>query len=534
MRDSNRPWWQTGVIYQVYPRSFHDSDGDGIGDLNGIAGKLDYLVSLGVDAVWLSPFYRSPMADFGYDVSNHRDVDPIFGTLDDFDRLVTASHQRGLRLIVDFVPNHTSDQHAWFAESRASRVSPKRDWYVWRDPGPDGGTPNNWLSVFGGPAWSLDAASGQYYLHSFLKEQPDLNWRNPEVEAAMFSVLNFWMDRGVDGFRIDVAHAIMKDPAERDNPLSTGRQQAHKSLGEYDSQIHLYDKGHEDVHRVFRDLRRIVDHHNPDRTRVAIAEIHEFDLGAWARYFGDDGDGLHMTFNFGLMKAPWTARGIRQHVEAIERAVPADQWPNYVLGNHDDTRLATRYGVESSRLAAMLLLTLRGTPTLYYGDELGMEETVIPADCEQDPWGLAVPGLGRDGCRTPMPWKSGPQGGFSSGIPWLPLGDPGVNVTAAEAEPDSILHLYRRLLALRRGRKALNQGIFESFDGGDPECFCFVRARDGEQLFVVLNFSSDSRTVTLPEPAAMRIKTSGPATGNLRRVVSLDPWQGAVLEPGKD
>ncbi len=531
MQEVTAPWWQTGVIYQIYPRSFSDSNGDGIGDLDGITARLDYVAKLGVDAVWLSPFYRSPMVDFGYDVSDYCDVDPIFGTLDGFDRLVEAARERGLRLIVDFVPNHSSDQHSWFAESKASRVNAKRDWYVWRDASPGGGLPNNWLSVFGGPAWTLSETTGQYYLHSFLKEQPDLNWRNPRVERAMFDVLRFWMDRGVDGFRIDVAHAIMKDPAERDNPLSPGDQQAHKSLGAYDTQFHLYDKGHEDIHRVFTDMRRVVDGHDSERTRVTIAEIHEFDLDAWARYFGADGGGLHMTFNFALMKAPWTAEGIREHVEEIERVVPPGEWPNYVLGNHDDTRLATRYGPESARLAAMLLLTLRGTPTLYYGDELGMQETHIPPDREQDPWGLRVPGLGRDGCRTPMPWTGEANGGFTSGDPWLPLGDSDVSVAAAEKDPGSLLHLYRNLLAMRRNRGALNHGSFEFFDGGDPECFCFVRSQGADRVFVALNFSGSHRTVSLPEPARTLLGTTGPPHRPGPRKVLLSPWQGAILEP---
>ncbi|RMF61789.1 MAG: alpha-amylase, partial [Bacteroidetes bacterium] len=296
------PWWQTGVIYQIYPRSFKDSNGDGIGDLGGVLEKLDYLSdTLGVDAIWLSPFYPSPMADFGYDVADYTDVDPIFGDLATFDALVAEAHRRGLRVIIDIVPNHTSDRHPWFIASRSSRDNPKRDWYVWRDPAPDGGPPNNWLSVFGGPAWEYDETTGQYYLHSFLKEQPDLNWRNPEVRRAMFDVFRFWLERGVDGFRIDVAHYIMKDPLFRDNPPNPHRGDYHKDMGEYDTQLHLYDKGHEDVHEVFRELRRLLDDYSRDRPRFAVGEIHIFDWNAWVRYYGDNLDELHMPFNFALL-----------------------------------------------------------------------------------------------------------------------------------------------------------------------------------------------------------------------------------------
>src|SRR5437879_4455703 len=330
-------WWQHAVVYQVYPRSFQDTNGDGVGDIPGVTQRLDYLrETLRVDALWLSPFYPSPMADFGYDVADYTDVDPLFGSLDDFDRLVTEAHRRGLKVIIDWVPNHTSDQHAWFQESRASRDSAKRDWYVWRDPKADGSPPNNWLSVFGGTAWTLDAGTGQYYLHSFLAQQPDLNWRNPEVRAAMFDSVRFWLERGVDGFRIDVAHMIMKDPGLRDNPPNPDAAgQMHKSMGDFDSQIHLYDRGHADVHEVYRDLRRMLDSYSAESPRMAIGEIHIYDPAEWATYYGANLDELHLPFNFGLLRSTWTAQAIRSSVDTVEATLPDGAWPNYVLDHAD-------------------------------------------------------------------------------------------------------------------------------------------------------------------------------------------------------
>ncbi|RPI20325.1 MAG: alpha-amylase, partial [Actinobacteria bacterium] len=360
------PWWQTAVIYQIYPRSFADADGDGIGDLPGILSRIDYLAhTLQVDAIWLSPFYPSPQKDYGYDVSDYTDVNPEYGTLDDFERLVAASHERGIRVIIDYVPNHSSDRHPWFVESRSSSDNPKRDWYVWRDPAPDGGPPNNWLSLFGGSAWAWDEATGQYYLHSFLEEQPDLNWRNPAVRAAMHDVLRFWLDRGVDGFRIDVAHFIAKDPEFRDNPPAPpdDDQGPFQRLDEYRAQLHPHDKGHPDVHQYFREIRSVLDDYGD---RYSVGEIHEFDWQTWAGFYGK-GDELHHVFDFSLIHTPWKAPAIRSLIDAQEAAIPDGAWPNHVLGNHDEPRIAFRRGQPAARVAAVLLLTTRGTPTLYYG-----------------------------------------------------------------------------------------------------------------------------------------------------------------------
>ncbi len=508
-------WWQTGVIYQIYPRSFKDTTGNGVGDLAGILEKLDYLTeTLGVDAIWISPFYPSPMADFGYDVADYTDVDPLFGDLATFDELVAEAHARNLRIIIDFVPNHTSDQHPWFLESRSSRDNPRRDWYVWKDPKPDGSPPNNWLSVFGGSAWEWDEATGQYYLHSFLKEQPDLNWRNPAVKEAMFDVVRFWLDRGVDGFRIDVAHFIMKDPLFRDNPPNAHPgDNPYKSLGEYDSQIHLYDKGHPDVHAVFREFRRILDSYDGSWPRMSVGEIHVFDWKEWASYYGEHLDELHMPFNFGLVHVEWAPQAVRRVVDSVEAALPPGAWPNYVLGNHDEPRIASRYGRTPARVAAMLLLTLRGTPTLYYGDEIGMVNVDVPPERQQDPWGKRVPGLGRDPCRTPMQWTPGPHAGFSPPETpelWLPLAPDyrEVNVERELADPTSILNLYRQLLAYRRRTPALQCGGYRPLDDVPQSCYVFLRAVDDQRLLVALNFSGEEQRVALPALGEGRVAIS--------------------------
>jgi alpha-glucosidase len=502
---NKHPWWQSAVIYQIYPRSYKDSDGDGIGDLSGIIQQLDYLSgTLGVDVLWLSPFYPSPMADFGYDVSDYMDVAPVFGNLETFGELVYLAHQKGLKIIIDFVPNHSSNQHPWFIESSASKINPKRDWYVWADAKGDGSPPNNWLSVFGGSAWEWHPSTEQYYLHSFLKEQPDLNWRNPLVKKAMFDVLRFWLDKGVDGFRIDVAHFIMKDPEMRDNPLETAAERAlHRPLGEYDSQIHLHDQGHPDVHTIYQELRQLLEEYGSISPRVSIGEIHIFDWETWASFYGSDLDELHMPFNFQLLNVKWKAEDVMAVVETLENILPPGAWPNYVLGNHDEPRLATRLGVQGARLAAVLLLTLRGTPTLYYGDEIGMTEVEIPPAQQQDPWGRRVPGLGRDGCRTPMQWDASSLAGFS--LPgtqgcWLPFMEnfQQVNVEKQLQQPDSLLNLYRQLLAFRKKTPPLQIGDYFTLPDLPEGCFGYRRRWPGySEILVVLNFSSQLVNINL-------------------------------------
>ena len=495
-------WWETGAVYQVYPRSFGDADGDGVGDLEGIRRHLDYLEWLGVDAVWISPFYRSPMKDFGYDVADYLDVDPLFGDLAAFDRLMEDAHARGLRVIVDFVPNHTSDQHPWFVESRSSRTSPKRDWYVWRDAKPDGSPPNNWISVFGGSAWSWDEATDQFYLHSFLAEQPDLDWRNPEVKAAMFDVLRFWLDRGVDGFRIDVAQFVAKDPLLRDNPPNPHPERM-RHMGEWSKQLHLYDHGHPDVHGIYREFRALLDAYPGDR--VSIGELHHEQFEVWAGYYGRNLDEIHVPFNFHLLFADWDATQVRCVVDAIEAALPDGAWPNWVLGNHDQPRLASRIGEGQARVAMVLLLTLRGTPTIYYGDELGVPNAEIGPDQVRDPWGLVEPDQGRDRGRSPMPWDGTPNAGFTApdAEPWLPFA-PGWetrNVSTQRDDPASFLSMTRRLLRLRREHPALAEGVHRSVEGTPNGTFCFVRSVEGEDsvpaILVALNLTGERREVRL-------------------------------------
>ena len=530
------PWWQTTVVYQVYPRSFQDTTGNGVGDLAGISRRLPYLAeTLGVGAVWISPFYRSPMADFGYDVSDYTDVDPLFGTLEDFDALLARAHDLRLKVIIDWVPNHTSDQHPWFVASRSSRDDPKRDWYLWRDARPDGSVPNNWLSFFGGSAWEWDEATQQYYLHSFLKEQPDLDWRNPAVREAMFEGVRFWLDRGVDGLRIDVAHVILKDPAFRDNPpVPDDHHHPFKSHGAYDQQLHLYDKGHPETHDVYRELRTLLDAYQPQR--FSVGEIHIADWKEWASYYGAELDELHMPFNLALVHAPWNAQSIRRHVEQVEAAIPDGGWPNYVIGNHDEIRLHERIGPEQLRLAAVLLLTLRGTPTLYYGDEIGMPDAPIAPHEQLDPHGRAQPGAGRDGCRTPMQWDGTPNAGFTvapDATPWLPL-SPGwreENVEAQLGRPDSLLNLYRELLVLRRAEPALQVGDFVSLNELPDGVFGYTRAHDGDAFAVLLNFGPGQRTVTSPFAGTAALSTARAVRSAVAadERLALAPGEGLIL-----
>ncbi|MCK8784948.1 alpha-amylase family glycosyl hydrolase [Roseomonas sp. NAR14] len=518
-------WWQRGIIYQIYPRSFGDLDGDGIGDLAGIAARLDHLVRLGVDALWLSPIYPSPMADFGYDVADYEGIDPIFGTLADFDALVAAAHARGLRVLLDFVPNHSSDRHPWFLESRTSRSAPRRRWYVWRDPAPGGGPPNNWLSHFGGGAWAWDQATGQYYLHSFLKEQPDLNWRNPEVRRAMYGALRFWLARGVDGFRVDVLWLLMKDALFRDNPPNPAWKPGDR---EHDRLLPLHDADQPETLDLVMEMRAVLDEY-PDR--VLIGEIY-LPVERLVAYYGRDLKGAHLPFNFQLIGAAWNAANIARLVAEYEAALPAGAWPNWVLGNHDQHRIATRIGAAQARVAAMLLLTLRGTPTIYYGEELGLTDVPIPPEAVWDPAERNEPGLGlgRDPERTPMPWDGTPGAGFTTGTPWLPVGaDRDVlNVAAEERDPASMLHLYRALTGLRRGSEALTLGALEGLRA-EGEVLRYVRRGAGERLAVLLNLGHAPQSVA-EVAGEVLLSTHGDRPGEaVPGTLPLRPAEGVVM-----
>jgi alpha-glucosidase len=478
-------WWKHAVVYQIYPRSFQDSNGDGIGDLNGIRSRLDYLVGLGVDAVWISPIYPSPMADFGYDVADYCGIDPMFGTMEDFDRLLEDVHGRGLRMILDFVPNHTSDQHPWFVESRSSRDNPKRDWYIWRD------EPNNWQSHFGGSAWELDERTGQYYLHEFLKEQPDSNWRNPAVQEAMFEALRFWLRKGVDGFRVDVMWLMIKDDQFRDNPPNP----AYKSgQGSRERLLPVYDADRPEVHGLLAEMRDVLEEFGD---RVLIGEIY-LPVPRLMQYYGPELRGANLPFNFQLLQCAWTAEELAHTISDYMSALPSGAWPNWVLGNHDKSRIASRIGLKKARSAALLLLSLPGTLTIYYGEELGMQDVLIRPDEAHDPAERRQPGIGmgRDPERTPMPWDNSRQCGFTEGMPWLPIGDANraVNVDWSRKDPGSMLALYQRLLRLRRAEPVLVVGQLTEMDASDG-VLQFARA-DGKRRFrVIINLGEEARRI---------------------------------------
>jgi len=511
-------WWRDAVFLEIYARSFQDSNGDGVGDLPGIIQRLDYLNdgtprSLGVDALWLTPINPSPMFDFGYDVSDYRAVDPLFGALADFDRLIAEAHRRNLRIILDLVPNHTSHLHAWFRESRASRTNPKRDWYIWRDPQPDGGAPNNWVSSFGGPAWTLDATTGQYYLHSFLAEQPDLNYRNPEVVGAMEDIIRFWLQRGVDGFRVDVIHKMIKDAELRDNPRPAPEEE--HPVRHYGGLKHVYDEDQPEVHDIIRAWRRILNQYGDSSgSRAMVGEVYLFEPARIASYYGNGHDELPLAFNFSFMWSPWDAAALRAQVDQIEAALPPGAQPTYVLSSHDAPRHRTRFddptwGAARARLAAMMLLTLRGTPFLYYGEEIGMRDVVIPTERICDPVGKRFPAVGRDPERTPMQWSAAHGGGFTTAAEtWLPMGDcTAVNVEQQSADPDSLLALYRRLTWFRKQAPALMRGTYRPLDG-PADTFIYLREHEDHRLLVALNFASERRSLRLSELSNGRIEIS--------------------------
>lgn len=509
-RTSEVPWWKRGVFYQIYPRSFADASGDGVGDLAGAAAHLDHLVELGVDALWLSPFYPSPMRDFGYDVSDYCDVDPLFGTLADFDALLTAAHARELRVIVDFVPAHTSSDHPWFVAARASRESPYRDWYVWRDPRPDGGPPNNWTSTFtaGAPAWTLDEGTGQYYLHSFLPDQPDLNWEHPPVTVAMHAALRFWLDRGVDGFRIDVAHNIGKDPGLADVEARLAAI-PHSALND-DPRTHAH----------LREIRRLLDGYAG--RRVAVGEIFLLDTSRVAAYYGD-GNELQLCFNFPPLFAPWDAPAWRSCIETAARHFdPVGAWPTWVLSNHDFPRHRTRYGSEArARAAAVLLLSLRGTPFLYMGEELGLADAAVPPERAVDPGG-------RDGCRAPLPWDASPRHGWPAD-PWLPFPPEAASrsVASQAEDPTSVLQLYRRLLRARRASPALETGA-QALLPAPEGVLAWRRSAEGDERTVLLNFHPEPTSVALPGTHRVLVASDGAGEGE-RFDGTLGPDQALLL-----
>ncbi len=504
------PWWQSAVVYEIYPRSFQDSDGDGIGDLEGIIERIDYLAWLGIDAVWLTPIYPSPMVDFGYDVADYTGIHPLFGDLSTFDRLVDALHARNIRLILDLVPNHTSDQHPWFIDAISSKDSPKRDWYIFRNPAAGGGAPNNWVSIAGGSAWTLDEASGQYYCHRFLKEQPDLNWRNADVRAAMYDAMRFWLERGVDGFRLDVFWLLIKDDRFRSEPLSPVYVEGEP---DFRRTLEIYSADRPEIHEIAREMRAVTAEFGEDK--VLIGEIY-LPAEKLVTYYGKNGDGLHLPFNFNLMWQAWRPEALLAYVQRYESVLaahgtppshgtlpsqgPSCGWPSWVLGNHDQKRIASRVGPAQARVAMLILLTLRGTPTLYYGDELGLENVPVPAGQGQDPFGHAHPDQGRDPVRSPMPWSAS-GGGFTTGRPWLPLAADYAEkcVETSKADPASLLNLTREILALRHREPALSLGAWSEV-AVEGDVLAYARG-DGNPCFVILaNLDAVPKSVRLREP----------------------------------
>lgn len=548
---SDLKWWQRAVFYQIYPRSFADGNGDGIGDLYGAIEKLDYLKSLGIEGIWLSPHYPSPNFDVGYDIADYTDVDPDYGDLATFRRFLDAAHARGIRVILDLVLNHTSHEHPWFKESASSCDNPKRDWYIWRDPAPDGGPPNNWESTFGGSAWEFDTTTGQYYYHFFLKEQPDLNWRNPEVKAAMWAAVRFWLDMGVDGFRLDAIDTIFEEPALPNHTAKMTQDELYRRAGrprweESDPEIleqwrllFEHQRSLPGIHELFQELRQLVDEYED---RMLVGETAEIS------YYGDGDNELQMAFNFPLMRTDrLTPQWIRDNQRERLGALPPGAWPCNCLGNHDRSRVYTAYGGVApgerspradaiARLSLALMLTLRGTPFLYNGEEIGMTDFIVPdmahmrdtmgqwlsrlyrdlfAKSEEKAIWHALVGS-RDKCRTPMQWADAPNAGFSpAGVTtWLPVNPnyaEGVNVAAQEADPDSMLAFYRQLIALRQRTPALLGGDYTALLEDHPDVLAFLRAVEGQTCLVLLNYADVQQSVALDLEGEARALFAHPA-----------------------
>ena len=522
------PWWKAGVLYQIYPRSYADSNGDGVGDLRGIISRLDYVERLGIDGIWLSPITRSPNEDWGYDVSDYRLVQPDLGTDADVDELIAEAARRGICILLDFVPNHTSDQHPWFVDARSSRTARYRDWYLWADPKPDGSPPNNWVSGFGGPAWTLDELTGQYYMHNHLSSQPDLNWWNEEVRAEFDDILRFWFDRGVAGFRIDVCNIIVKDALLRDNPVATAADSAEARMF---GQRAVYNMNRPEAHDVIRRWRAIADSYDPPRVFVGETPVEELDQ--LVEFHGDN-DELHLAFNFGFINAPLDAEAMRGIVEAMEALLPPEAWPVWTGSNHDMFRFPTRWAGDDPakiRAALVMLFGLRGTPVIYQGDEIGQGDTALEPPDLRDPLGVRYwPAYaGRDAGRTPMHWSDTPGGGFTAAgvTPWLPVGDTAhANVEGQERDPNSPLVLTRALIALRRSREDLHAGSYASI----PTSEAVWAWRRGARTVVAINLSDQTVTIDAGDGRVLIGTTPTRVGEKLLGPLELDPWEGVIAE----
>ena len=516
----DRPWWSEAVIYQIYPRSFQDSNGDGVGDLPGITRRLDYLQDLGIDAIWLSPIFKSPMHDFGYDISDYREIDPVFGTKEDFRELLSEAGRRGIRIILDGVFNHTSHLHPWFMESRSSTRNPKRDWYIWRQ------KRNNWLSIFGGGAWEKDAVTGEYYLHSFLKEQPDLNWRNPEVKAAVFEELKYWLDLGVAGFRFDVINFFFKDAQFRNNPFGLG-----PTPRPYDWQRHIYDRNRPELHELLGELRELLDGYDAMMVGEVFSETPDAQLAASCLGRGDE---LHLSFDFSLMYTKWSADAFRERLRGYHEKIHEGAWPCTVLSNHDQPRSLTRFGgrdaAERAKVLAMFLLTMRGTPFLYYGEELGMRDITIKRSEIVDPVGKKYWPFhkGRDPARTPMQWSGETHAGFSPTKPWLPVHPEfaACNVEGQRDDPGSLLSFHKHLIACRKEHRALREGglRIEPAARGADDILIYHR----DELSVVLNFSGRSQPIKLPASGKVLLSTHRETGDAMEEAARTYPYEATI------
>jgi alpha-glucosidase len=525
-------WWKHGVVYQIYPRSFYDSNGDGVGDLRGIIEKTDYLHWLGIDAVWLSPVQKSPMFDFGYDISDYRRIDPIFGTLDHFDELIRVLHDKHIRLIMDLVVNHTSHLHPWFLKSRFSRNSTNRNWYIWQDGG-KGKPPNNWVSVFGGSAWKWDEISSQYYLHSFLEEQPDLNWRCPELRIAVYDDMRFWLDRGVDGFRIDVINWLVKDTHLRDNPALPFFPYI---------QRHVFDRNRPETHEVAREMRALVDRYGD---RMLVGEVFSLPPGnpfLSAEYLANGDDELHLAFDFSIIYRMWSARRFYRCVRRWMKIIPDRGWPCHVLSNHDQRRGMSRYGNEAdsenrAKVAAILLLTAKGTPFIYYGEEIGMRSVSVSRPQIRDPLGKRFWPFyrGRDPSRSPMQWSPGEYAGFSKMETWLPVHTDfrKTNVEFQKNDRHSMLRLYRAVIEIRRRKSALRKGDWIPVIKGRGGIIAYYRIHDNETIFIVLNFTDHEKKIHIGNRGQWQVLVSTHRTSRehfSHLSIILYPYEATIIE----
>lgn len=525
----NRNKWGNRIIYQVYPRSFKDSNADGIGDIPGIIEKLDYLRDLGIDAIWLSPVYRSPMRDFGYDISDYRDIDPLFGTLSDFDNLINKSHKKNIKVLMDFVPNHTSIEHSWFKESRSSKDNPKRNWYIWRPPKKNGKEPNNWLSQFGGSVWEKDSQTEEYYLHTFDVSQPDLNWRNPEVVSEMLQVMRYWMKRGVDGFRVDVAYYLFKDPFFRDEPYNPAYLPERQMP--YDSLLHAYTVALPETLHMLKKFNNVINEFND---RFIVCEVYTF-LHEIINLYQIVDHQSFAPFNFSFISLPWDASVQKKYIDEFDLLVGNDYFPTYVLGNHDKPRIVSRLGVDAARTAALLQLTLRGIPFIYYGEELGMKNMDIPEEEMKDPQAINMRGMnfGRDPQRTPMQWDNTRFGGFSKVMPWLPLGHATgeKNVAFEVNDPKSFLNLYKTLIKLRKNRISLADGDYIPLDIVNNNVLGFMRKKGNETSLILANFSAEEQMVAPPKGAWKTILSTklDIYERDEKKEIVLRPFEGIIL-----